>query len=103
MPNPIPPVLEPYLAPSPQSLTLITATLDATANWLVLRFIYAALNAKSPSLQGGPSADVKTDTPYGNLQVIFVSLLRGLEQWREMGRRVVRDPCLFLRPRPPPH
>jgi hypothetical protein len=68
MPSSVPPVLSPYVTPAPQgSLTLVTSVLDAASNWLLLRYVHE------------------------NFKVIFVSVLRGFEQWREMGKKVVRE------------
>ncbi|GAQ04762.1 hypothetical protein ALT_2083 [Aspergillus lentulus] len=46
----VPPLLTPYVTSlSPSSLTVLSSVLDATGNWLVLRFLYAALSAPSNS------------------------------------------------------
>ncbi|QMW33833.1 hypothetical protein G4B84_009299 [Aspergillus flavus NRRL3357] len=47
---PLPPLLAPYVSSLPQSsLTVLSSVLGATGNWLVLRFLYAALSAPSNS------------------------------------------------------
>ncbi|KAF7587582.1 hypothetical protein BBP40_007023 [Aspergillus hancockii] len=47
---PLPPLLAPYVSSWPQSsLTVLSSVLGATGNWLVLRFLYAALSAPSNS------------------------------------------------------
>ncbi|GFF27256.1 hypothetical protein IFM46972_02022 [Aspergillus udagawae] len=46
----VPPLLTPYVTSLPQSsLTVLSSVLNATGNWLVLRFLYAALSAPSNS------------------------------------------------------
>ncbi|RHZ56015.1 uncharacterized protein CDV56_106474 [Aspergillus thermomutatus] len=46
----LPPLLTPYVSSLPHSsLTVLSSVLDATGNWLVLRFLYAALSAPSNS------------------------------------------------------
>ncbi|KAH2055224.1 hypothetical protein KXV43_002706 [Aspergillus fumigatus] len=46
----VPPLLSPYVTSlPPSSLTVLSSVLDATGNWLVLRFLYAALSAPSNS------------------------------------------------------
>jgi hypothetical protein len=68
--------------------------LDAVSNWLLLRYVHAALkdNAVDNTHGGGevPASDIGNHLQE-NFNVIFVSVLRGFEQWREMGRKVVRE------------
>jgi hypothetical protein len=95
MPYSVPPTLSPYVTPAPQgSLTLVTSVLDAVSNWLLLRYVHAALkdNAVDNTHGGGdvPASDIGNHLQE-NFNVIFVSVLRGFEQWREMGRKVVRE------------
>ena len=83
---PIPPLLAPYLAPTPSSsLTLLTSTLGATSNWLVLRFIHAAL--KDYGRGGG---DGRQET-----RIVLVSWLRDANFWREGGRKLVSSIACF--------
>ncbi|EAW09269.1 uncharacterized protein ACLA_034720 [Aspergillus clavatus NRRL 1] len=50
----IPPLLSPYVTSLPQSsLTVLSSVLDATGNWLVLRFLHAALSASQGSVAFG--------------------------------------------------
>lgn len=94
MPDPIPPVLLPYINPGPRgSLALVTSVLDATSNWLLLRFVHAALitaqNARSFSQKENDltrDAVMQSGVIY---KVIFVSLIRGFEHWKEMGKKLV--------------
>lgn len=75
----LPPLLEPYLALPPEaSLILLTNVLGATSNWLILRFLYSALNAKRDQNEGA-----------GETKVVFVSFLRDLAFWKESGKRLV--------------
>jgi elongator complex protein 6 len=81
MPDPIPSTLSPLLRPSTKgSLTLITSVLDATPNWLTLRYLYAAL---------GPAERADDDRSSRRFNVILISFLRPFELWREMGRKIV--------------
>ena len=50
---PIPPILNSHLSiPPPDSLTLVSSTLTASANWLTLRFLYSLLlPLRSPATQ----------------------------------------------------
>jgi elongator complex protein 6 len=95
MPSSVPPVLSPYVTPAPQgSLALVTSVLDAASNWLLLRYVQAALKDNVADKTHG-SGDVLASDIGNHLQenfkVIFVSVLRGFEQWREMGKKVVCD------------
>ena len=98
MPTPIPPNLSPLLKPpAPGSLTLITSVLDATSNWLLLRYIYAALRPEKQDGHATKAARVAVganeDTTHDKdeeLKVIFISFLRPFELWREMGKKIVR-------------
>jgi elongator complex protein 6 len=77
----IPPLLEPYLAlPREASLVLLTSVLGASSNWLVLRFIYSALQ----------NQDVVPQLPTGGeMKVLLVSFMRDLQFWKENARRLV--------------
>lgn len=80
---PIPPLLSPLLQTPPKScsLSLLTSVLSASTNWLVLRFVYTALGEKS----------LNDDGTTGEVRVLMISWLRGLELWREMGRKLGVD------------
>ena len=89
----LPPLLRPYVHPSALSLTLLTSVLGATANWLILRFLFAALNPVS----GTPGTD--DDASIHESRIVLVSFLRDWEFWRTEGRRAVgahAQPCLSL-------
>jgi hypothetical protein len=91
MPSPIPPTLSPFVKPpAPGSLTLITSVLDATSNWLLLRYIYAALRPEKLHEHNGETPENKEE----ELKVILVSFLRPFELWKEMGKKIVRESSL---------
>lgn len=108
-PRTIPALLHPYttLAP-PTSLTLLTSVLNASTNWLLLRFLCGALASDSdkPDAHDGgsktgaaaQSGDVQGWRGHGDgeVRVVFVSFLRDWEFWRREGGRCVRcfpSPC----------
>ncbi|KAF7512282.1 hypothetical protein GJ744_001850 [Endocarpon pusillum] len=99
MPTPIPSNLSPLLKlPAPGSLTLITSVLDATSNWLLLRYIYAALRPEKQDGHATKAARVAvgaheetTHDKNKDLKVIFISFLRPFELWREMGKKIGLD------------
>ena len=78
----IPPLLSTHLSSLPQarSLSLLTSVLNASANWLVLRYIYAALRDQSAGNADG-----------GDAKVVLVSWLRDWEGWRSAGRKLGTD------------
>ena len=81
---PIPPLLSPYLSIAPfASLTLLTSTLGASTNWLVLRFIYSALKDTIYEKDGSTKEHTE-DT-----MVVLVSWLRDGNFWKEGGRKLV--------------
>jgi elongator complex protein 6 len=95
MPAVIPSLLTPYVLPATKgSLTLVLSVLDATTNWLLLRYIYAALNNQDPADKHSPLSGSVIQEHQENIKVLFVSILRGFEQWREMSKKVV---CMLLR------
>ena len=84
---PVPPLLSPILSVLPcTSLTLLTSTLGATTNWLVLRFICAALHNKGYGI-GRDIHSVRED--YQQQRVVLVSWLRDGAWWSESGRKLV--------------
>jgi elongator complex protein 6 len=75
----IPPLLEPYLELPPEAaLVLLTSVLGASANWLVLRWIYSALKSGQPRDEG--AADVA---------VVLCSFLRDGAFWRDGAAKLV--------------
>lgn len=84
---PLPPLLTPYVSSLPQSsLVLLSSVLGATGNWLILRYMYAALSASS-----NPNASFGTDGLDNGKKrkVVLVSFLRGWEFWRSEAKRLV--------------
>lgn len=89
---PIPPLLSPNLSALPYtSLTLLTSTLGATTNWLIVRFICAAL--KSKGCGTGHSIHSIQEDP-NNQRVVLVSWLRDGTWWKESGRKLVSIYCV---------
>ncbi|CAG8082215.1 unnamed protein product [Penicillium olsonii] len=84
---PLPPLLAPYVSSLPDaSLTLVSSILGATSNWLVLRFLHAALSSQPTSTFG---AD---DLPNGTKKkVVLVSFLRSYEFWKTEAKRLGLD------------
>ena len=84
---PLPPLLTPYVSSLPQSsLTLVSSVLGATGNWLLLRYLYAALSASS-SANVNIGADGLDNGK--KRKVVLVSFLRGWEFWRSEAKRLV--------------
>ncbi|PWY82207.1 hypothetical protein BO70DRAFT_336592 [Aspergillus heteromorphus CBS 117.55] len=86
---PLPPLLTPYVSSlPPSSLTLLSSVLGATGNWLVLRFLHAALS--QPSTSDGALGF--SDSNNGKKRkVVLVSFLRGWEFWRAEAKRLGLD------------
>lgn len=82
---PLPPLLAPYVSTLPDSsLTLVSSILGATSNWLILRFLHAALSAPSPNAFG------LDELHNGNKKkVVLVSFMRSYEFWRTEAKRLV--------------
>ncbi|EOA81345.1 uncharacterized protein SETTUDRAFT_122991 [Exserohilum turcica Et28A] len=73
----IPPLLQPYAElPREESLTLVTSTLGASANWLLIRFLCAALG--TATARGGGEEDHN---------VVLVSWMRPYEFWKQESRK----------------
>ncbi|KAL2801792.1 hypothetical protein BJX63DRAFT_438490 [Aspergillus granulosus] len=85
----LPYLLTPYVSPPPQSsLTVVSSVLGATGNWLVLRFLYAALGGSSASNPGYGGLGLETEM---KKKVVLVSFLRGWEFWRSEAKRLGLD------------
>ena len=85
---PIPPILSQYLStPSDGSLVLLTGTLGATTNWLVLRFVAASLK-RERIIRAKDGLDVQSKDA-GDVKVILVSWLRDAKFWKDGGRKLV--------------
>ncbi|KAL2831184.1 hypothetical protein BDW59DRAFT_158129 [Aspergillus cavernicola] len=86
---PLPHLLTPYVTSPPQaSLTILSSVLGATSNWLVLRFLYAALYASPASGVGHGVLGVEAGK---KRKVVLVSFLRGWEFWRSEAKRLGLD------------
>ncbi|CAG8373386.1 unnamed protein product [Penicillium salamii] len=84
---PLPPLLAPYVSSLPDaSLTLVSSILGATSNWLVLRFLHAALSSQSASTFGA-------DDPQNGIKkkVVLVSFMRSYEFWKTEAKRLGLD------------
>lgn len=82
---PLPPLLTPYVSSLPQSsLTLLSSVLGATGNWLVLRYLYAALSASTNTTFGADGLDNGKKR-----KVVLVSFLRSWDFWRSEAKRLV--------------
>ncbi|KAJ4362197.1 hypothetical protein N0V95_001545 [Ascochyta clinopodiicola] len=73
----IPPLLQPYVKlPRDDSLLLLTSTLGASANWLLIRFLCDALS--SNTLEGGADE---------GHNVVLASWMRDYEFWKQEARK----------------
>lgn len=73
----IPPLLQPYIhLPHEESLILLTSTLGASANWLLIRFLCDALNTSS-----------RPDGGEEEHNVVLVSWMREYEFWKSEARK----------------
>ncbi|OAL56588.1 hypothetical protein IQ07DRAFT_674764 [Pyrenochaeta sp. DS3sAY3a] len=76
----IPPLLQPSIhLPSEESLLLLTSTLGASANWLIIRFLCDALN-NHVSHNGGVEE---------GHNIVLVSWMREYDFWRQEARKGV--------------
>ncbi|KAL4997660.1 hypothetical protein BDV10DRAFT_90140 [Aspergillus recurvatus] len=80
---PLPHLLTPYISSPRSSLTAVTSVLGATGNWLLLRFLYAALTDTGSGLRGSAGERKR--------KVVLVSCLRGWEFWRSEAKRLGLD------------
>ncbi|KAK2608699.1 hypothetical protein QQS21_002810 [Conoideocrella luteorostrata] len=79
----IPPLLEPYLVVPPEGeLVVMTSVLGASANWLVLRWVYGILNRAKRQVEEGEKGDTA---------VVLCSFLRDGAFWREGSGRMGLD------------
>lgn len=104
----IPQPLSPYLTiPPPHSLTLLTGLLGASANWLVIRYLYAALGSSSIGVRNGIDAHEAFTGASGasagglggseggseDVAVVLVTWMRDFEFWKTEARRSVVCLC----------
>ena len=89
---PLPPLLASYVSNLPDSsLTLVSSILGATSNWLVLRFLHAALSVPGPNAAFGSD-----ELQNGNKKkVVLVSFMRSYEFWRTEAKRLVSSANRF--------
>jgi hypothetical protein len=92
MPSAVPPSLASYIQASldAQSQTLITSVLNTPSTWLALRVVYAAIHGVEDVSRGHSLALDLSHHAVESRPFIFVSLLRPLSLWTEMGRKMVR-------------
>ncbi|KAJ5334861.1 hypothetical protein N7452_007264 [Penicillium brevicompactum] len=84
---PLPPLLAPYVSSLPDSsLTLVSSILGATSNWLVLRFLHAALSSQSASTFGADESQNGIKK-----KVVLVSFMRSYEFWKTEAKRLGLD------------
>lgn len=91
---PLPPLLTSDLSTQPESsLTLVSSILGATSNWLVLRFLYAALSSSTSS-----NVSLGLEEPHNGTRrkVVLVSFMRGWEFWRSEAKRLVSGPWQYI-------
>ncbi|KAI1766021.1 hypothetical protein GGR53DRAFT_237770 [Hypoxylon sp. FL1150] len=77
----IPPLLDPYLGPPPEtSLVVLGGILGSTTNWLVLRYLYSLLSAPSKPVthEDGLHSPSENGT-----SVVLVSFLRDYSFWKD--------------------
>lgn len=107
MPPTIPPPLAAYITdclappepvrsrqqrpPRAHTQTLVTSVLETPAPWLLLRLVYAALYG----VEDTDDHHQQQRPQQGRRHVIFVSLLRPLGLWVEMGKKMVRTRYLM--------
>jgi elongator complex protein 6 len=79
----IPPLLQPYTQlPTENSILLVTSTLGASANWLIVRFLCDALTPTSESKLNTQDGGAKEE-----VNVILVSWMRDWEFWKQEARK----------------
>lgn len=91
----IPPLLCPYIETQPTgALDVITSVLGASSNWLVIRYIHAALETAASTRYNSRDDTINKGLRQGDKPaVILVSWLRDYDFWRsEIKRTVVSIP-----------
>jgi len=97
----IPSTLAPYIAVPPRdTLTLVNSVLGASANWVVLRYLYSALYdgkdkrsfraarfAGNDEVEQPPASTISED-----VAVVLVSWMRDWEFWRSEAKRAMVNP-----------
>ncbi|KAF2021897.1 hypothetical protein BU24DRAFT_338158 [Aaosphaeria arxii CBS 175.79] len=78
----VPALLQPYVRlPNSDSILLVTSTLGASTNWLLIRFLCDALNPVRHD------AGQKSDNSNNDVKVIFASWMRDWEFWKAEARK----------------
>ena len=91
---PVPPLLLPNISNLPYtSLILLTSTLGATTNWLVLRYICAALKSSDYGIAYDTPSTLEKH--YGP-RIVLVSWLRDGKWWKESGRKLVSRLRIYI-------
>jgi len=90
---PLPPLLTPYLSLPSSSLTLLTSTLGASSNWLVLRFLHAALSPPHPPTNTPSLITDPAPTPQEPIRthIILISWLRDFSFWKDGAKKLGLD------------
>lgn len=87
--NVVPTALAPHVTECLRcpSLTLLTSVLDTPVNWLVSRFVVAALQGNNTATSKSEIDGASTDASY----VILVSIWRSYELWSDLLRKDVSN------------
>jgi hypothetical protein len=89
---PIPPLLTPYLSLPSSSLTLLTSTLGASSNWLVLRFLHSALSPHpSTNTLSSITDPAPTSPDFTRTHIILISWLRDFSFWKDGAKKLGLD------------
>lgn len=94
MPEIIPRLLAPYFQKSLKepSTTLITSTLSTPGNWILVRLLYTALKGlEDPALP----TSIEPQTTNSHIHVVLASLVRPLNLWTELCKKVVSQAALL--------
>ena len=84
----IPPLLHPHIQlPSVNSILLLTSTLGASANWLIIRFLCDALSSEPKYANENAALGDGKDESSKDIAVVLVSWLRDWEFWRQETRK----------------
>lgn len=72
-----------------RSLTLLTSVLDTPANWLLVRFLYAAISGSKGFHGASNSPANHSGNPDISQKVLIVSIWRSYDLWSELSRKCV--------------
>ncbi|KAF2273692.1 uncharacterized protein EI97DRAFT_495863 [Westerdykella ornata] len=83
----IPPLLQPHTRlPTDDSILLVTSTLGASANWLIIRFLCEALG-RDRTVQGAADDGAVPSEGKEDVAVVLVSWLRDWGFWKNEARK----------------